>query len=66
MRDSVLLALTIVAALCVCLVMYCGIKDKPNLLSLLSLAMPAFLFIGAVVGLGNWLFARRNYDRDRN
>lgn len=66
MRESVLLALTVAAALCVLLVMYCGVKDNPNLVALLRLALPAFLLVGAVVGLGNWLVVRYRYDRDRN
>ena len=45
--------------------MYCGIKDNPNLMSLLKLALPAFLCIGTIVGVGNWLYARHSYDRDR-
>ena len=65
MRESVFLAITIAAALCVLLVMYCGITDNPNLVSMLRLALPVFLLIGAVVGVGNWLFARHSYDSAR-
>ena len=65
MRDSILLGVTIAAAFCVLLIMYCGIKDNPNLMSLLKLALPAFLCIGTIVGVGNWLYARHSYDRDR-
>lgn len=31
--------------------MYCGIKDNPNLLSLLMLALPVFAVVGALAGL---------------
>ena len=58
-----MIAVSITAALVVLLVMYCGIKDNPNLLSLLMLALPVFAVVGALAGLVYGWHEVRAYDK---
>ena len=65
-RNSAFIAVCIVAAFAVLLVMYCGMKDNPNLGRLMLLGLPVFAVIGTMVGAINYFLARRAYDRDRS
>ena len=65
LRSSVFIAICVVATLTVLLVMYCGMRDNPNLLHLLVLGLPAFSVVGVIVGAVNFFMARRDYDRNR-
>ena len=64
-KSSVLIGVCVVAALAVLLVMYCGIKDNPNLGRLMMLCLPVFAVIGVIVGAFNYVMSRRAYDLDR-
>ena len=66
LRESILIGICVVAALCILLIMYCGMKDNPNLGHLLMLALPAFGVIGAIVAVVRFFIMRRNYDKARS
>lgn len=64
LKRGLLFGASAIALACLLIILYYGIKDKPNVWALLLRLSPVLLVMGASIVAANYFYALRQYKKE--